>query len=106
MTGASTNIDLMSVTDVWLSVSITGTSTGTSPTLTVGLDVRDPDGNWFPSVLAATELTAGPGRVSACAGLHMPSAAAMVLPRWARVTWTIGGTNPVFPGASICLVGR
>lgn len=106
VTGVSSQIDLVNVTDVWLSVFVAGTSTGTSPTLTVALDVKDPDGNWFPSAVAATQLTSAPGHASAFAGLHMPSTAGMVLPRFARVTWTLGGTNPVFPGTSICLIGR
>ena len=99
-------ISLMDVTDVWLAAYVAGTSTGTSPTLDVQLDVQDADGNWFPQVTKITQLTSAPGYSSTSAGLHIAGAGSMVLPHWCRVAWTLGGTNPVFPQASICLVGR
>lgn len=104
--GNSGSISLMDVTDVWLAVYVAGTSTGTTPTLDVQLDVQDADGHWLPQVTKITQLTAGPGYSSTSAGLHIAGAGSMVLPHWCRVTWTLGGTNPVFPQASICLVGR
>jgi hypothetical protein len=95
---------------VWLAVTVAGTPTGTSPTLDVGLDVQDPDGNWYPTVAKITQITTAAGRGSAYAGLHMPNvastSAALVLPSFGRVTWTLGGTSPVYPQTSIALMGR
>lgn len=103
-------ISVGSVADLWLAVAVTGTPTGTSPTLDVALDVQDPDGNWYPAVAKIGQLTTTAGRGTAYAGLHMPNvtstSAALVLPQWCRVAWTLGGTTPGYPGASISLVGR
>lgn len=104
--GNSADINLVDVTDVWLAAYVVGTSTGTSPTLDVQLDVKDADGNWLPQVAKITQLTSAPGYSSTSAGLHIAGAGSMVLPYWCRVTWTLGGTTPVFPQASICLYGR
>jgi hypothetical protein len=108
--GVSAPINLISVNDVWLTVFVAGTSTGTTPTLDVQLDVQDPDGNWFPQIAKITQITAGPGRGTAVAGLHMPNvtgtSTAIVLPSFGRVAWTVAGTTPVFPGVSIALIGR
>jgi hypothetical protein len=106
----SGQINLIDISDVWLAVTVVGTPTGTTPTLDVGLDVQDPDGNWYPTVAKITQLTTTAGRGSAFVGLHMPNvastSAAVVLPSYGRVTWTLGGTNPVYPQASIALMGR
>jgi hypothetical protein len=106
----ATLIDLLNVTDVWLSLFVVGTPTGTTPTLAAQLDVQDPDGNWFTAVAKTGTVNAAGGSASAFAGLHTPNvtttAAAFVLPRWCRVAWTVGGTTPVFPQVSICLTGR
>ncbi len=104
--GNSAVIDLLDITDVWLSVYSAGTATGTSPTLNVQLDVQDPDGNWFPQVVKTTQITTAPAYTSVSAGLHIAGSGSMVLPRWARVAWTVGGTSPVYPQVSICLTGR
>ncbi|MGW2520446.1 hypothetical protein ACWC09_26225 [Streptomyces sp. NPDC001617] len=114
LSGAATTngpvVSLADISDVWLAVTVTGTPTGTTPTLDVGLDVQDPDGNWYPTVAKITQLTTSAGRGSAYAGLHMPNvsstSAALVLPATGRVTWTLGGTNPVYPQTSIALMGR
>ena len=109
-TTSSPTINLIDISDVWLAVTVAGTPTGTSPTLDVGLDVQDPDGNWYPTVAKITQLTGTAGSGSAYAGLHMPnvtsSSAALVLPSYGRVTWTLGGTSPVYPQTSIALMGR
>lgn len=109
-TTSSAVINLIDVSDVWLAVTVTGIPTGTSPTLDVGLDVQDADGNWYPTVAKIAQLTGTAGRGSAYAGLHMPNvtttSAALVLPSFGRVTWTLGGTTPVYPQTSIALIGR
>ncbi|MGW2936069.1 hypothetical protein ACWDA7_30425 [Streptomyces sp. NPDC001156] len=103
-------INLIDISDVWLAVAVAGTPTGTTPTLNVGLDVQDPDGNWYPTIAKIAQLTTTAGTGSAFAGLHMPnvanSSAAFVLPSFGRVTWTLAGTNPVYPQTSIALMGR
>lgn len=114
LSGAATTngptISLGDISDVWLAVNVTGTPTGTTPTLDVGLDVQDADGNWYPTVAKIPQIAGSAGRGSAYAGLHMPNvtstSAALVLPATGRVTWTLGGTNPVYPQTSICLYGR
>lgn len=109
-TTSSPTFSLTDISDVWLAVTVTGTPTGTTPTLDVGLDVQDIDGNWFPSVAKITQMTTTAGRGSAYAGLHMPNvtttSAALVLPNFGRITWTLGGTTPAYPQTSICLIGR
>lgn len=104
--GNSGPINIGSVCDLWLPVYVAGTSTGTNPTLDVQLDVQDPDGHWFPQVAKVTQLTSAPNFTNVACGLHIGGLGSMVLPQWCRVTWTVGGTNPVFPQASISLVGR
>ncbi|MFD8142508.1 hypothetical protein [Streptomyces sp. NPDC059708] len=104
--GTSGPISIGDVCDLWLPVYVAGTSAGTSPTLDVQLDVQDPDGNWFPQVAKATQLTSAPNFTNISCGLHIAGLGSMVLPQVCRVTWTVGGTNPVFPQASISLVGR
>lgn len=104
-------IDLLDVTDVWLSLWVTGTPTGTTPTLAAQLDVQDPDGNWFTAIAKTSTVNAAGAGASAYAGLHMPNvsttSAAIALPRYCRVAWTIGGTaSPTFPQTSISLTGR
>jgi hypothetical protein len=105
-------VDLLDVTDVWLSLWVTGTPTGTTPTLAAQVDIQDPDGNWFAALAKTTTVNAAAAGASAVAGLHMPNAAsgsasvAWPLPRWCRVAWVLTGTTPVFPQTSICLTGR
>jgi hypothetical protein len=99
-------IDITSVTDLWLAVYVAGTATGTTPTLDVQIDVQDPAGNWFAQVAKITQLTSGPNYSTVSCGLHIASTGSMVLPAACRVTWTLGGSGPVFPQASISLVGR
>lgn len=107
----TTLIDLLDVTDVWLSLYVAGTPSGTSPTLAAQIDVQDPDGNWFTAVAKTATVNSSGAGASAFAGLHMPNvsttSAAFALPRWCRIAWTVGGTgSPTFPQTSICLVGR
>lgn len=103
--GYSGPIALADVTDVWLGVYVTGTATGSSPTLDVQLDFTDPDGNSFPQAAKITQLTSAPNYTSVSAGLHV--AGGLVLPQYGRISWTVGGTgSPTWPGVSISLTGR
>jgi hypothetical protein len=86
----TTLINIVDVSDLWLSV----------------YDVQDPDGNWFLQVAKVTQLTSGPNYSNVSLGLHIAGTTSMMLPQYCRVAWTLGGTNPVFPQASISLVGR
>ena len=102
----STPISLHQVTDVWLAVYVAGTATGTTPTLNVQLDVADSDGNWFPQVAQTVQLTSTPNYSSISCGLHIAGAGSMLLPRFCRVAWIVGGTTPAYPKTSISLYGR
>ena len=103
-------VDLRFVEDVWLTVAVGGSVTGTTPTLTVSLNVFDDKGHLFNAyafssggILTASVLTA---QVSL--GKHGSAASAyIVFPEWGQVSWTIGGTaTPTFPGTEISLYGR
>lgn len=102
----SATIDLRDAADVWLAVYVAGTSTGTLPTLDVWLDLKDAAGNWLLQAVHVTQLASGPGYASASAGIHIAGNGSMCLPHFGRVTWTLGGTLPVFPQASISLYRR
>lgn len=99
-------IYLGDVTDVWLGVFVAGTSTGTTPTLDVSLDLQDASGNWLLQAAKITQLTSAPNYASVSAGMHIASTGSMLLPAYGRITWTLGGTSPVFPTVSISLYGR
>lgn len=99
-------IDIRDVTDLWLAVYVVGTSTGTSPTLNVQLDVIDNFGNVFPAVLALSQITSAPGHAEASVGLHGYSTNQRTLPSKCQVTYTLGGTNPAYPQVCITLAGR
>lgn len=103
---SSGQISLQDVTDVWLAAFAPSAATGTTPTLTVQLDVFDYAGNLFPAVLTLTEITTAPAHQAASAGLHIASTGSMVLPELCQVTWTLGGTTPAYPGVTLSLVGR
>lgn len=95
-------IDIHDVTDLWLAAFVANAPTGTTPSLTVQLDLLDQDGNIYPSVLALTALTAA-GHQSGSCGLHTSN---LVLPMECQVTWTLGGTTPAFTGVTLSLYGR
>lgn len=99
-------INIIDLDNLLLTVVVVGTSTGTTPTLDVQLDIQDPQGNWINQVAKITQMTAGPSSAALSCGLNISGAGSMVLPQFCRVTWTLGGTNPVFPNAFINLLGR
>lgn len=99
-------IELNDACDVWLAVFVTGTSTGTTPTLDVYLDGQDSAGNWFNQLVHAPQITTAPASSSVSAGIHMAGAGALVLPATGRITVVLGGTTPVYPQVTISLFGR
>ncbi|MFJ6215010.1 hypothetical protein ACIQGZ_16990 [Streptomyces sp. NPDC092296] len=103
--GSSGPIGVGDMADLWLAVTVDGDPEGDGPTLDVGVDVQDADGNWYP-VAGVEQLVSDPGGAFVSVGLHMPGAAAVVLPQWCRVSWTLGGADPAYPGVSISLYGR
>jgi hypothetical protein len=106
LTGAGSTssavLDIHDVTDLWLAAFVANAPSGTTPTLTVQIDLLDQDSNVYPAALALTALTAA-GHQSGSCGLHTSN---LVLPMQCQVTWTLGGTNPVFTGATLSLYGR
>jgi hypothetical protein len=100
---AETPIDLRDATDVVLMVAVGGV-TGT-PAFVVSLDIYDDQGNVFVGVLSTASLAAA-GSKTIAGGLHGGSASSyLVLPRWARVSWT-GLTSASVTGTQIALYGR
>lgn len=107
MSGAGTTsvgpFDIHDVTDLWLAADLTGSSSGTSPTLTVQLDLFDNFGNVYPAALTLTEFTSALGHAQASTGVHSGD---LTLPMSCQVTYTLGGTNPAFTHVAITLAGR
>ncbi len=99
---SSVVLDIHDVTDLWLAAFVASAPAGTSPTLTVQVDLIDQDDNVYPAALALTALTAA-GHQSGSCGLHTSN---LVLPMQCQVTWTLGGTSPEFSGVTLSLFGR
>jgi hypothetical protein len=100
---SSVAIDIHDVTNLWLAAATTGSATGTTPTLTVQLDLLDPYGNAYPAILALTAIAGAPGHASGSCGLNTSN---LTLPMSCQVTWTLGGTTPAFTNVDITLIGR
>lgn len=105
-TATGSRIDVTDATDLWLAAFAPNNPTGTTPTLTVQLDVFDDFGNLFPGVLTLTQLTGSTLKAQGSIGVHVQGGTSLVLPRQCQVSWTIGGTNPTWPGLCISLLGR
>jgi hypothetical protein len=100
---SSSAIDIHDVTNLWLAAYATGSATGTSPTVTVQLDLFDNFNNVFPAVLTLTAIAGAPGHASGSCGLNTSN---LTLPMSCQVTWTLGGTSPAFTNVDITLIGR
>lgn len=98
-------IDLREITDVWLSVYVAGTVTGTTPSLVANLDVFDDQGNLFPALLSTAAISGTTTGKAVSGGLH-GGAGSVVFPSFGRVSWTVTGTTPVFNQVAISLFGR
>lgn len=100
-------VDLRTIEDILLTVYVTGPVTGTTPTLLAQLDLYDDLGNLIPGVLKTPTVTGAGGSALVSGGVHgATTAASIVFPLWARVSWVVTGTTPVFQGAQIALFGR
>jgi hypothetical protein len=88
--------------DVLVIVTV-GTPTGTNPTLVVGVDMQDGAGNWIAQVIKTSTLNSA-GTTVLSGGLH--GSPQIVLTGYCRISWVVGGTNPVFPGVQITFGGR
>jgi hypothetical protein len=103
VTGSSAKtINLREVADVVLSVVITGSPAGSTPTLVVQLDCQDANGNWLPQVVKTASLNAA-GTTVVYGGTNTSN---VVLTDTGRITWTIGGTSSPSFSAAISLIGR
>lgn len=103
----SSLIALSPASDVALFVYVAGTPTGTTPSLTVQLDVFDGAGNLFPQVLKTAAVTATGAAAPVYAGVRGGAATSYaVFPAYGRISWTVSGTTPVFPLVEIQLWGR
>lgn len=102
-TVTSPEFSLREFTDLWLSVSVASVA-GDTPTLDVSLEIKGAGGKWFPSGLAAPQLTAA-GTAQAAGGLHHATKP-LVLPERGRIVLTVGGTTPSLQGVDAALYGR
>jgi hypothetical protein len=103
---AETPVHLRDAQDVVLMVSVGAVTS--SPTMKVGLDLYDDQGDLYADVLQTAAITAA-GTTILAGGLHGgyngSASSYLVLPEWGRVNWASvsGGT---FTGVGICLFGR
>lgn len=101
-----TPVNLGPFTDLALLVHC-GTPTGTTPGLVVQVDMYDDQGNLYPQVMKTASITAAGSAAPVYAGLRGGAAGIyVVFTTWGRVSWSLTGTSPVFPGVEIQLLGR
>lgn len=103
---AMTPIDLRDVNDLAILVGVSGVVTGTTPSLKVGLDLFDDQGNLYPNVAQTAAITAQGVAPPVSVGAHGATTAFVIFPAWGRVNWVITGTTPDFPGVEIELWAR
>lgn len=99
-------LDVSHAADLTLFITVAG-ATGTSPSMTVKVNLFDDQGNSYsPTPLTGAAITAAVQQ-ELSAGLHGGSASAyLVVPTWAQVVWTVTGTTPSFTGCQFALYGR
>lgn len=108
--GNSGVIDMTQVSACWFSVFGPNAPTGTSPTLTLTYDQQDAAGNWIGGAIAlatvnvtttySTFVSFGLGVSPTAPGIGMTLGAV------GRISWTVGGSTPVYPGWTLSLIGR
>jgi hypothetical protein len=99
--GNSDDFDIGEVSTGLLSASV-GSPTGTTPSITVSLQVKDVMGNYINAVTLGALTAQGVQSASVGPG----TANQVVLTSVARFAWTVTGTTPNFPGVTIALSGR
>lgn len=85
-----------------LYIAVVGAVTGTSPTLTPTITGQDFNGNTFNLVTGANITAAGNTFYVA----SPTGATPIVVPPFASVSWTAGGTTPSFGNVQMSLFGR
>jgi len=96
------------INSLWLAL-VTGTPTGTTPTLAVFLDAVDAFGNVLPAAVtlpAGFSLTTVAGAGQCSIGFMAPSPLQLVLPYAVQLRWTVSGTTPNYPNVQLTLLGR
>jgi hypothetical protein len=99
--GVSADFDTSDVENALFSVFVAG-ATGTTPSMTVTLEVLDGAGNYITTA-QLTAITSGPNYATLALG---PGANGYIFTSRARVRWTVTGTTPSFTGVGISLIGR
>lgn len=89
--------------------SVTGTVSGTSPTLNISIQPRDPTASvQVGSALTSANITATSGSAVLVVGPTCPSVAnisqPIILSPTVHVSWTLGGTTPSFGGTTISII--
>lgn len=107
--GNSGQIDCLLYGRLGLQIAPVGTPTGTGPTITFTISGQDGQGNLFQllqSAAIATPFT--PVLLSVGTGFPATAnlSAGVFVPRYVVVSWTLGGTTPVFPNIQVTLQGR
>ena len=91
----------------WLSL-VTGTPSGTTPTLVLHVDGIDPFGNVLPDLAALPagfSLTTVAGLAQASFGVS-ETGLITCAPAAIQVRWVVGGTTPNYPAVQMSLYGR
>jgi hypothetical protein len=102
-TVAQGTFDVHDVSDLWLAANLAGPSYGSSPTLTVQVDVLDNLGDVIATMLAVAESTSALGHAPASKAVHIGD---LTLPTSCQVSYIFGGTGPAFSNVDLTLVGR
>lgn len=107
--GATAQIPTLNWQNFWLSL-VTGTPTGTTPTLALHLDGVDLFGNVISDIVtlpAGFSLTTTPGSTHASFGVNGSTANLYdAIPSLVVVRWVVTGTTPNYPNVQISLQGR
>lgn len=108
--GNSGAIDMTQVSACWLSVFGPNGATGTTPTLNLFYDQQDAAGNWVTGAVAVPQITSTSAFSTFLSfGMGISPTApgvGMTLGALGRISWTVGGTTPVYPGWTLSLIGR
>jgi hypothetical protein len=107
-TGGSAPINTSTFQNFWLSL-VTGTPTGTTPTLTLHVDAIDDFGNVINDLVtlpAGFALTTVAGNVQTSFGVNGAANLLTAVPGLIQVRWVVTGTTPNYPNTQISLNGR